>query len=126
LINLVLTPIYSPLSACSYGLASYNMLVRFLVSPQNAGFEATLRVSSYASVIQLISWLSILGELVALVLGAVLSTLGIREKHATTTGKAALVVLIAVAVAIFIVLLITAVVSAVLFSIFSIISVVSL
>lgn len=121
LINLILTPIFTVITLLIWA-GILHLLVRFLVSPQNAGFEATFRVSSYASVIQLISWIPILGGLVALVWGAVLSILGIREVHATTTGKAALVVLIAVAVLIFIVLLITAVVSAVLFSIFSIMS----
>jgi hypothetical protein len=45
-------------------------------------------------VIQLVSWIPILGGLVALVWGVILSILGIREVHNTTTGKAALVVLI--------------------------------
>jgi hypothetical protein len=119
LINLILTPIFTVIILLIWA-GVLHLLVRFLVGPQNAGFEATFRVSSYASVIQLINWILILGELVALVWGAVPSALGIREMHATTTGKAALVVLIAVAVLIFIILLITAVVSAVLFSIFSI------
>ena len=54
--------------------------------------------------------------------GAVLAILYIREVHAATTGRAALVVLIAVAVLIFTSSLIRAVVSALLFSIFSIMS----
>ena len=72
--------------------------------------------------LQLISWIPILGGLVALVRGAVLSILDMRVVHAATTGRAALVVLIAVAVLIFTSLLIRAVVSALLFSVFSIMS----
>ncbi len=54
----------------------------------------------------------LLGILVALVAGLyaiVLNVLGIREMHATTTGKAALVVLISVAVIFLLALLLGAV-----------------
>ncbi len=80
------------------------LLVLLFVRPANAGFEATLRVVSYSSVTQLASWLDtipILGILVSLVVGIYgifLSIVGIREIHSTTTGRAALVVLIPVAV----------------------------
>jgi hypothetical protein len=81
------------------GAAIYYLLVMFLVKP-NSGFEATFRVLAYASVVQLVSWLTavpILGILIALLAGLYslfLLVVGIREVHATTTGKAALVVLI--------------------------------
>lgn len=84
----------------------YHLLVWILVKPSNAGFEATFRVVAYASALQLLSWLAavpILGILVAIAIGVygiVLSILGIREVHATSTGKAALVVLIPVAIGI--------------------------
>jgi hypothetical protein len=121
LVSLILTPISTVIILLIWA-GILHLLVQFLVSSQNVGFEATFRVSSYASVIRLISWIPILGGLVAFVWGAVLSILGIREVHATTTGRTALEVLIAVAVLIFISLLITAVVGALLFSIFSIMS----
>jgi hypothetical protein len=85
------------------GAGIYHLFVLLLVKP-NAGFEASYRVVAYSFVIQLASWLSVipfLGVLIALVVGLygiVLGVAGIREMHATTTGKAALVVLIPVAV----------------------------
>ena len=93
LINLLLTPIAVAVGVL-IGASISHLLVLLLVKPQNTGFEATFRVVSYASVIQLVSWIPILGGLVALVWGVVLSILGMREVHNTTTGKAALVVLI--------------------------------
>lgn len=75
-----------------------HLLVMLFVRPSNAGFEGTLRVASYAQVTQLVSWIPILGGIVALVWGVVLSIFGIREIHSTTTGKAALIVLIPAAV----------------------------
>lgn len=104
-ITIIVTPI-----ATAVGLfiaaGIYHLLVWILVKPSNAGFEATFRVVAYASALQLLSWLAavpILGILVAIAIGVygiVLSILGIREVHATSTGKAALVVLIPVAIGI--------------------------
>lgn len=90
----------------------YHLLVLLLVKPSNAGFEATFRVVAYSSVIQLASWLGavpILGILIALVAGLYglyLGVVGIREVHATTTGKAALVILIPTAVLVLLFILI--------------------
>lgn len=92
------------------GAGILHLLVMLLVRP-NAGFEATFRVGAYASVTQLVSWLSvvpILGILVGLVVGLYglfLGIVGIREVHSTTTGRAALVVLIPIAVIFLLVLL---------------------
>jgi hypothetical protein len=86
------------------GAGIFHLLVLLLVRPSNAGFEATFRVVAYSSATQVLSWLSaipILGILVSLVVGAYgiyLGVVGIREVHATTTGRAALVVLIPAAV----------------------------
>ncbi len=76
------------------------MLVILIIRPSHAGYEGTFRVVAYASVIQLASWLAaipILGILVLIAIaiyGVVLSVIGIREIHATTTGRAVAVVLI--------------------------------
>lgn len=100
---IILTPIFTVIGLF-IGAAIYHVLVFLLVKPSNAGFEATFRVVAYASVVQLVSWLSvvpILNILVSIVIGVyavVLSVLGIREAHATTTGRAAAVVLIPVAI----------------------------
>jgi hypothetical protein len=86
------------------GAGIFHLLVLLLVKPSNAGFEATFRVVAYATVTLLVTWLAvipILGVLVSLaaaVYSIFLNVVGIRETHATTTGRAALVVLIPVAV----------------------------
>ena len=101
--GVVLLPIMAAIGSF-VGAGIYHLLVLLLVKPNNAGFEATYRVVAYSFVIQLASWLSAvpwLGILVALVVGVyaiILGVLGIREMHATTTGKAAMVVLIPVAI----------------------------
>lgn len=109
--TIILTPILTVIGLF-IGAGIYHLLVLLLIKPSNAGFEATFRVVAYASVTQLLSWLTgvpILGVLVAVVIGVysiVLSVLGIREIHSTTTGRAALVVLIPVAVVIVLAVLI--------------------
>ncbi|AHY46553.1 Uncharacterized protein conserved in archaea [Rubrobacter radiotolerans] len=78
------------------GAGIYHLLTMLLIKP-NSGFEATLRVVAYASVVQLVSWIPLLGGLLALY-GVVLAVLGIREAHGSTTGRAVAVVLIPTAV----------------------------
>jgi len=56
-------------------------------------FASTFKVASYTQVTALVNWVPVVGPLVALY-GLYLSVVGIREVHGTTTGKAALVVLI--------------------------------
>jgi hypothetical protein len=87
-----------------------HLLVMLIVGASNAGFEATLRVQSYTFATRVFWWIPILGALVGSFYGIYLSIVGIREAHATTMGKAAMVVLIPVAA----VLLLVAVLAAVL------------
>ena len=87
-----------------------HLLVVLIVGSSNAGFEATLRVQSYAFATRVFWWVPILGALAGFVYGIYLSIVGIREVHSTTTGKAALVVLIPITI----VLLLLAVMAAVL------------
>src|ERR671913_1067914 len=75
-----------------------HLLVRVIVGVGNSGFGATFRVASYATVVNLVGWIPIIGSLVALVYGFYLSVVGIREMHDTATGKAVLIVLIPVGV----------------------------
>jgi hypothetical protein len=91
-----------------------HLLVALVVKPADAGFEATFRVVSYSNVAQLVGWVPVLGPLVAAVASVVLSVIGVREVHETTTGKAALVVLIPAAVGLLVALLLIALVGAVL------------
>ncbi len=85
--------------------AIQQLLVRLIVGANNSGFRATFLVASYTQVTSLVNWIPIVGPPVALY-GLYLSIVGIRETHQTTTGKAALVILIPFAV----VLLVTLVV----------------
>ena len=73
------------------------LLVRLIVGARNSGYGATFRVASYTQVTSLVNWIPLIGPLLALY-GIYLSIVGIREMHGTTTGRAALVVLIPFAV----------------------------
>lgn len=108
---IILTPIFTAIGLFIFG-AIFHLLVMLFVKPSNAGFEATFRVGAYASVTQLVSWASgipILGIIVGLAVLAYsvfLGIVGIREMHSTTTGRAALIVLIPVAVILLLALLV--------------------
>jgi len=93
-----------------------HLLVILIVGSSNAGFEATLRVQSYTFATRVFWWVPIIGPLVGFVYGVYLSVVGIREVHATTTGKAALVVLIPVAVVLALLLLLAVVIGAAVFT----------
>jgi hypothetical protein len=89
--SVVLAPIGSAIGVFVVaGIA--HLLVRSVVGARNAGFGATFRVAAYTSVTSLVSWIPFVGGLLALY-GIYLSTVGIREMHNTTTGKALIVVL---------------------------------
>ena len=113
--NIILTPIYVVI-ALLIGAAIWHLLVMLFVRPSNAGFEATFRVASYIQVYQLISWIPFVGWIVGPIYGIVLSIFGIREVHATTTGKAALIVLIPVAVGLLLLLLLAVAIGAFVFT----------
>ena len=65
-----------------------HLLVLLIVGSSNAGFEATVRVSSYTFATRLFWWVPIIGPIVGFLYGLFLSVTGVREAHATTTGKA--------------------------------------
>ncbi|WP_119067698.1 YIP1 family protein [Rubrobacter indicoceani] len=94
------------------GAGIYHLVVLLLVRP-NAGFEGSFRVVAYASVVQLVSWIPILGGLLALY-GIVLGVFGMREVHGTTTGRAVAVILLPTAVVLLVGLVFFAAVVAVL------------
>jgi hypothetical protein len=74
------------------------LLSLLFARPNNTGYEATFRVAAYSSVIYLVSWIPVLGWIVGGIYGIVLGVIGIREAHGTTTGRAALIVLIPIVV----------------------------
>ncbi len=92
-----------------------HLLVMLFVGTANPGFESTFRVVAYVSVTNLVNWIPILGGLLALY-GLYLAVVGIREMHSTTTGKAALVVLLPIGVILLLVLILVVVAGAVILS----------
>lgn len=114
LASIVLAPIFAAIGLF-IGAGILHLLVMLIVGSRNSGFEATFRVGAYAAVTSLVSWIPFIGGILALY-GIYLGIVGIREMHNTTTGKAALVVLIPVAVLLLIAVLLAIVIGAVIFS----------
>jgi hypothetical protein len=105
LVSLIASIILIPIGTAIFLLiwaGVYHLLVLLIVRPSHAGYEATFRALAYASAVQAVAWLAyipLLGILVGIVIGiynVVLTVIGIREMHATTTGQAVAVVLIPV------------------------------
>jgi hypothetical protein len=108
LIGIILAPIGAAI-VLFIGAGILHLLVMLIVGSRNAGYEGTFRVGAYSAVTSLVSWIPIVG-LIASLYGIYLAIVGMREVHNTTTGKAALVVLIpAIVVIILIVILVFAV-----------------
>jgi hypothetical protein len=112
--NIILAPIGAAIGLF-IGAGILHLLVMVIVGSRNSGYEATFRVGAYSSVVNLLSWIPLIG-LIASLYGIYLGIVGIREVHTTTTGKAALVVLIPAAV---VLLLVFLVIGAAAFFIFS-------
>lgn len=70
-----------------------HLFVMLFVGDGNSGFGATFRIVSYASVTNLVNWIPLIGGILALY-GLYLAVVGVREMHSTTTGRAALTVLV--------------------------------
>ena len=88
-----------------------HLLVMLFVGSENSGFESTFRVVSYVSVTNLVNWIPFIGGLLALY-GLYLAVVGLREMHSTTTGRAALVVLVPIGLILVVVLLVVIVAGA--------------
>jgi hypothetical protein len=122
--NIILIPIGTAIGLF-IGAAIYHLLVLLIIRPSHAGYEATFRVVAYAAVLQLLSWLAyipILGILVGIAIGiynVVLTVIGIREVHATTTGRAVAVVLIPVIVVLILIFVVGLAIVAILAAAFS-------
>ena len=111
--SIILAPIFAAIGLF-IGAGILHLLVMLIVGSRNSGFEATFRVGAYAAVTSLVSWIPFIGGILALY-GIYLAIVGIREMHNTTTGKAALGVLIPVAIIFLLVLALIALVGAFLF-----------
>ncbi|MCA1719519.1 MAG: YIP1 family protein [Actinobacteria bacterium] len=113
LVSIILAPIFAALGLF-IGAGILHLLVMLIVGSRNAGYEGTFRVSAYSSVTSLVSWIPVIGWIASLY-GIYLAIMGIREVHSTSTGKAAIVVLIPAVVVFLLVLLIIAAIGAAIF-----------
>ncbi len=113
LISIILAPIFAAIGLF-IGAGILHLLVMLIVGSSNSGFEGTFRVSAYSSVTSLVSWIPIIG-LIASLYGIYLAIMGIREVHNTSTGRAAIVVLIPAAVVLLLVFVIIFLIAGALF-----------
>ena len=111
--SLILAPIFATIGLF-IGAGILHLLVMLIVGSRNAGFAGTFRVSAYSSVTSLVSWIPFIGWIASLY-GIYLAIVGVREVHNTSTGKAALVVLIPAVVIILLILVIVILLGAALF-----------
>jgi hypothetical protein len=109
--DVILAPIGATIGLFIFAAIAH-LLVMLFVGNANSGYEATFRVVSYVSVTSLVNWIPFIGGLLALY-GLYLAVVGIREMHATTTGRAALVVLLPIGVILLLVLILVVVAGAV-------------
>jgi hypothetical protein len=111
--SVLLAPIFAAIGLF-IGAGILHLLVMLIVGSNNAGFEGTFRVISYSSVTLLVSWIPFIGWIASLY-GIYLAIVGVREVHDTTTGRAALAVLIPAIVVFLLVLILITLVGAALF-----------
>jgi hypothetical protein len=111
--SLVLAPIGAAIGLF-IGAGILHLLVMLVIGSRNAGFAGTFRVSAYSSVTSLVSWIPVIGWIASLY-GIYLAIVGVREVHNTTTGKAAVVVLIPALIVLFLVFVLVVLVGAALF-----------
>ena len=90
--GLVLAPIAGTVGVFLTALVTH-LLVMVVVGSGHSGFGATFRIIAYSSVTSLVGWIPFIGWIASLY-RLYLATVGIREMHATTTGRALLVVLL--------------------------------
>jgi hypothetical protein len=90
--GLVITPIAATVGIYLSALVTH-LLVILVVGAGHSGFGATFRIVSYSSVTSLLGWIPFIGWIFSLY-QLYLATVGIREMHGTTTGRALLVVLL--------------------------------
>src|SRR5215204_4269365 len=88
--GLVIAPIAGTVGVFFTALVMH-LLVILVVGSGHSGFGATFRIVCYSSVTSLLGWIPFVGWLFSLY-RLYLATVGIREMHATTTGRALLVV----------------------------------
>ena len=101
--------IFAPIAvAASIFLAALLLLVCAKIVGGTGSYEATMRVASYANIVNVIGWIPVVSVIGSLY-GLFLTVLGMKEIHKLTTTKAVIAVLIAIAI-IFIIVVLLAIV----------------
>ena len=90
--GLVVAPIAAAVGVFVTALVTH-LLVVLVVGSGHSGSGATFRIVSYSSVTGLVGWVPFIGWIFSLY-RLYLATVGIREMHGTTTGRALFVVLL--------------------------------
>jgi hypothetical protein len=90
--GLVIAPIAGTVGLFLTALVMH-LLIILVVGSRHSGFGATFRVVAYSSVSSLLGWLPFIGWIFSLY-RLYLATVGIRQMHSTTTGRALIVVLL--------------------------------
>jgi len=90
--GVVLAPIAGGVGIVLTALLTH-LLVVLVVGRGHSGFGATFRIVAYSSVSSLVGWIPFVGWIASLY-RLYLATVGIREMHATSTGRALVVVLL--------------------------------
>ncbi len=90
--GLVIAPLAAAVGVFLSALLTH-LLVLLVVGSGHSGFGSTFRVVCYSSVTSLLGWIPFVGWIFSLY-RLYLATVGIREMHSTTTGRALLVVLL--------------------------------
>ena len=90
--GLVIAPVAAAVGVFLTALVTH-LLVVLVVGSGHSGFGATFRIVSYSSVTALVGWVPFIGWIFSLY-RLYLATVGIREMHGTTTGRALFVVLL--------------------------------
>jgi hypothetical protein len=112
--NVILAPIGGAIGLFILAAIGH-LFVMLFVGDANSGYSSTFRVVSYVSVTNLVNWIPLVGGLLGLY-GLYLAVVGIREMHSTTTGRAALVVLLPIGALLLLVLVFVVVAGAVILS----------
>ncbi len=92
---MVLAPVFILLGIFIWSAIVHLFLM--MVGGANSGFGATVRVMSYATTAQLAQIVPLCGGIVGGVWAIVLEIIGLAQAHRTTTGKAAVAVLLPIA-----------------------------
>ncbi len=92
---MVLAPIFVLLGIFIWSAIVHLFLM--MVGGANSGFGATVRVMSYATTAQLAQVVPLCGGIIGAVWAIVLEIIGLAQAHRTTTGKAAVAVLLPIA-----------------------------